>query len=259
MILQARGLRKEFDGFVAVSDVDLDVQEGSIHAMIGPNGAGKTTLFNMLTGHLAPTRGTITFAGREITHLPAHTRCLQGLVRSFQRTHIFPRLTVFENVQAAVLSRRGRRFSMVRPARGLYRDEVEAILADVGLSACAGELGGLLSHGDQKRLELGIVLALAPRILLLDEPTAGMAPREKFATMELITRIVRERGLTLFFTEHDMDVVFSNADRITVLHQGRVIADGPPAAIRADQDVQRVYFGDAEWLWKSLRSTPSTG
>jgi len=259
MILEGSGLRKEFGGFVAVGGVDLAVEERAIHALIGPNGAGKSTLFNLLTGYLAPDAGRIAFEGRDITHMPAHTRCMHGIVRSFQRTHIFPKLTAFENVQAAVLSRRGQRFNVFRPARSLYRTEVLAILYEVGLSGSAPVLGGLLSHGDQKRLELGIVLAMEPRLLLLDEPTAGMAPQEKLATMDLVGRIVHGRGLTLFFTEHDMDVVFSVSDRITVLHQGRAIAEGLPAEVRANAEVQQVYFGESEWLWKSLTSTPTTG
>ncbi len=259
MMLEGRGLWKTFDGFSAVSGVDLAVQERAVHALIGPNGAGKTTLFNLLSGHLLPNKGSVLFAGRDITHVPPHIRCIQGIARSFQRTHIFPKLTVFENVQAALLSRQQRWFHLYRPVRGMSRDAVAEILDEVGLAAQSAMLAGELAYGDQKRLELGIVLALQPRMLLLDEPTAGMAPQEKHGTLDLVGRIVRQRGLTLLFTEHDMDVVFSIADRITVLHHGRVIAEGEPAEVRGNDEVQRVYFGGTEWPWKSSESTATTG
>ncbi|HEY7038277.1 MAG TPA: ATP-binding cassette domain-containing protein, partial [Methylomirabilota bacterium] len=171
--------------------------------------------------------------------------CRLGMGRSFQRTNIFPRLTVYENIQAAFVSHRGRGFNLFTPVERLYRDETESLLRAVGLLDKATETSGFLSHGNQKQLELGIALALEPEILLLDEPTAGMSATETRESIRLIERIAAERGLTLLFTEHDMEVVFSIAHRITVLHQGRVIADGMPAEVRRDPEVRRVYLGES--------------
>jgi branched-chain amino acid transport system ATP-binding protein len=243
-MLEVRDLRKSFDGFQAVGGVSFSVHEGGIAAIIGPNGAGKTTLFNLITGHLEPDGGLVLFKGRDVTGVAPHDLCRQGMGRSFQRTNIFPRLTVYQNVQAAFLSHRGRGWNLFAPVPELYRAETEALLASVGLLDKASEVSGFLSHGNQKQLELGIALALEPEILLLDEPTAGMSATETRESIALIERIARERRLTLLFTEHDMEVVFSIAQRITVLHQGRVIADGPPDAVRSDPEVRRVYLGE---------------
>ena len=243
-MLDVRGLRKTFDGFEAVGGVSLTVTAGQIAAIIGPNGAGKTTVFNLITGHLRPDEGAVVLEGRDITGMPPHDVCRLGMGRSFQRTNIFPRLTVFQNVQAALLSHRGRGLDFFARVERLYREETEALLASLGLLDHAGEVGGYLSHGAQKQLELGIALASEPRLLLLDEPTAGMSAAETRDTIGLISRIARERGLTLLFTEHDMEVVFSIAERITVLHQGRVIAEGTPAEVRSDPEVRRVYLGE---------------
>jgi branched-chain amino acid transport system ATP-binding protein len=244
-VLEVRDLRKSFDGFQAVGGVTLRVPRGSISAIIGPNGAGKTTLFNLITGHLAPDHGQVLFKERDITGIAPHDLCRLGMGRSFQRTNIFPRLTVFQNVQAAFLSHRRRGWNLFAPVARLYRDEAEALLASVGLVEKAGEVAGFLSHGNQKQLELGLTLALEPELLLLDEPTAGMSATETRETIRLIERIAHERGLTLLFTEHDMDVVFSISQRITVLHQGRVIADGTPAEVRQHAEVRRVYLGES--------------
>ena len=243
-MLEVRGLRKSFDGFLAVAGVSLTVPRGSISAIIGPNGAGKTTLFNLITGHLIPDAGSVRFNEREITGIAPHDLCRLGMGRSFQRTNIFPRLTVFENVQAAYVSHRGRGWNLLTPVERLYREETGALLASVGLLDKAGEVAGFLSHGNQKQLELGITLALEPEILLLDEPTAGMSAQETRESIRLIERIAHERGLTLLFTEHDMEVVFAIAHRITVLHQGLVIADGTPDEVRRHPDVRRVYLGE---------------
>jgi branched-chain amino acid transport system ATP-binding protein len=212
--------------------------------VIGPNGAGKTTLFNLITGHIRPDAGEVMFKGRNVTGIAPHDLCRLGMGRSFQRTNIFPRLTVFENVQAAYVCHRGRGWSLFDRVGPLYRHETDALLAAVGLRNRAGEVAGLLSHGGQKQLELAIALALEPEILLLDEPTAGMSAGETRDSIALIERLARERNLTLLFTEHDMDVVFQIAQRITVLHQGQVIADGAPADVRRNADVRRVYLGE---------------
>jgi branched-chain amino acid transport system ATP-binding protein len=243
-MLEVRDVWKAFDGFQAVAGVSLQVARGEIAAIIGPNGAGKTTFFNLLTGHLKPDRGAVRFETRDITGLAPHDVSRLGMGRSFQRVNIFPRLTVFENVQAAFISHRGRALDVFRRVDDLYRAESVALLASLGLADRAEEVSAFLSHGGQKQLELGIALASEPRLLLLDEPTAGMSATETRETMRLIERVTRERGLTLLFTEHDMDVVFSIAQKITVLHQGRVIADGTPDVVRADPDVRRVYLGE---------------
>ena len=243
-MLEVRGVSKAFDGFEAVAGVSLSVGRGQIAAIIGPNGAGKTTLFNLVTGHLRPDAGAVLLEGRDITGLPPYRVCRLGMGRSFQRTNIFPRLTVFQNVQAAFLSHNGRGLDLLSRVERLYRDETNALLASLGLLERGGEISGFLSHGAQKQLELGIALASEPRVLLLDEPTAGMSATETREAIQLISRIARERELTLLFTEHDMDVVFSIAQRITVLHQGRVIAEGAPAEVRGDPEVRRVYLGE---------------
>lgn len=244
-MLEVRGVRKLFDGFLAVDGVNVTVSRGEICAIIGPNGAGKTTLFNCITGHLVPDGGEVRFKGRNIAGRPAHEICRQGIARSFQRVNIFPRLTVFENIQAALLSHRGRGRDLFTPVEGLYREQTLTLLQQVGLAVAAEVVSGTLSYGYQKQLELGIALASQPDLLLLDEPTAGMSAQETRQTITLIERIARGQGLTLLFTEHDMDVVFSIAQRITVMHQGRIIAEGSPVEVRADAEVRRVYLGKA--------------
>ncbi|MGH7278467.1 MAG: ABC transporter ATP-binding protein [Candidatus Rokuibacteriota bacterium] len=243
-MLEVRAVRKAFDGFQAVGGVSLTVTRGQIAAIIGPNGAGKTTFFNLITGHLRPDAGAVLLNGRDITGVAPHDICRLGMGRSFQRTNIFPKLTVFENVQAAFIAHRGRGLDFWTPVDRLYGPETEALLASLGLLDKAAEMSGFLSHGNQKQLELGIALASEPDLLLLDEPTAGMSAPETRETIQLVERIARERGLTLLFTEHDMAVVFSIAQRITVLHQGRVIAEGAPAEVRNDPEVRRVYLGE---------------
>jgi branched-chain amino acid transport system ATP-binding protein len=243
-MLEVKAVTKTFGGFTALSRVSFSVPRGSISAIIGPNGAGKTTLFNVLTGHLAPEEGRVEFNGRDVTGIAPHDLCRLGMGRSFQRTNIFPRLTVFENVQAAFVSHRGRGWNLMTPVERLYREETEEVLVAVGLREKAAAISSFLSHGGQKQLELGIALALEPELLLLDEPTAGMSVTETRESIALIERLARERNLTLLFTEHDMEVVFGIARRITVLHQGRVIADGTPDDVRRDPEVRRVYLGD---------------
>ncbi len=244
MILTVEKLKKTFDGFVAVNGVSFSVKKGEICSIIGPNGAGKTTLFNLITGHLSKDEGRLIFKGMDITSMPPHKICRLGMGRSFQRTNIFPRLTVFQNIQAALVSHRGQSLNFFRPVEPFFREETRDLLKRVGLQDFADTLGGSLSYGFQKQLELGIALASDPELLLLDEPTAGMSAQETRQTIDLIGRITREKGLTLLFTEHDMEVVFSISERIMVLHQGRLIAGGTPAEVRGSPEVQKVYLGE---------------
>jgi branched-chain amino acid transport system ATP-binding protein len=243
-VLRVEGLRKSFGGVRAVAGVSLALARGEIRALIGPNGAGKSTLFNVLTGQLRPDAGEVWFRERRLTGLPPHAVARQGVARTFQITATFASLSVLENVQVARLSHAGGSRSLVGTAAGLERVAAAALLEQVGLADQTGRRAGVLAYGDLKKLELAIALATEPALLLLDEPTAGMAPAERGALMGLTAGIARARGLTVLFTEHDMDVVFAVADRIMVLHQGRVIADGSPAAVRADRQVQAVYLGE---------------
>jgi branched-chain amino acid transport system ATP-binding protein len=243
-MLEVRDIRKSFNGFTAVGGVSLDVPAQSITAVIGPNGAGKSTFFNLLTGHLRADAGRVAFAGRDITGAAPHAVCRMGIGRSFQHTNIFRNLTVFRNVQAALIAHAGKSRDFWSRADDLYRDETLKILESLGLADKADAVSGALSHGNQKQLELGIALASDPKLLLLDEPTAGMSAMETREAIRLLARIVAERRLTLLFTEHDMEVVFSIAQKIAVLHQGRLIAEGSPAEVRADREVRRVYLGE---------------
>ncbi|MDH4267961.1 MAG: ABC transporter ATP-binding protein [Deltaproteobacteria bacterium] len=244
MILGVEKVKKSFDGFVAIDGVSFSIPKGEICSIIGPNGAGKTTLFNLITGHLPIDEGKLTFKGLDITSRPPHQICRLGVGRSFQRTNIFPRLTVFQNIQAAVLVHRGKSLTFFRPVESFFQEETEEILRRVGLQEYAQTVSGSLSYGFQKQLELGIALASEPELLLLDEPTAGMSAQETHQTMELIGKITREKGLTLLFTEHDMEVVFSISQRIMVLHQGRLIAGGTPEEVHGNPEVQKVYLGE---------------
>lgn len=242
-MLEINKITKSFDGFCALRNVSLAVADKARVAVIGPNGAGKTTLFNVVTGHLVPDEGAIHFGSRRIVGMPPHRIVRLGLSRSFQRVNVYPRLSVFENVQVAHIAHRNRQYRLFEPAANLYRAEVLSTLEQMGLIEDAGLRAGLLAYGKQKQLELAIALASNPRLLLLDEPTAGMSPAETAETIALIGRISRERGLALLFTEHDMEVVFTIADHIAVLHQGELIAEGAPETIRTNREVQRVYLG----------------
>jgi branched-chain amino acid transport system ATP-binding protein len=242
-IFRTVGLHKHFGGLAATHDVSLEVGRAEFRAIIGPNGAGKSTLFNLITGFLRPDAGRVLFEGRDITGTPPHRMFGQGVSRTFQITNIFTNLSVMENVQIALLSYRGRLYSVLRAAEGQLRAEAVELLALVGLSGDPGLEASTLSHGDRKKLELAVALANQPRLLFLDEPTAGMAANERIEAIRMVRRIAGERDLTVVFTEHDMQVVFAVADRISVLHQGRIIAEGPPAEVRQSEDVQRVYLG----------------
>jgi branched-chain amino acid transport system ATP-binding protein len=242
-MLECRKLRKTFSGFVATDDVSLTVETGSIAAVIGPNGAGKSTLFNVITGHLEPDSGEVFLEGRNITGVPPHKICGMGIARSFQRTNIFPKLTVFENIQAAFIAHGGKGLDMWGVSERQFRDETEQMIEQLALQGIARTIAGEISHGAQKQVELGIALAGEPRMLLLDEPTAGMSAQETHESIALLDRIAKERALTLLFTEHDMEVVFSIAHKIAVLHQGRIIAAGVPDEVRRNEEVRRVYLG----------------
>lgn len=244
-MLAVEAVHKSFDDFKAVNGANLTVEQGQLVAVIGPNGAGKTTLFNLITGQLKPDQGRITFAGEAIDGLPPHLICQRGIARSFQIANIFPRLTVFENVQVAVLSHHGQSLNLFSPANRLAVEETEEILRSVGLADKANSTAGSLSHGDQRILEIAIALGSRPRLLILDEPTAGMSPEETAATMALIKHLAEERGLTILFCEHDMQVVFSVAQSIMVMHQGRTLIQGPPEVVRESLEVQEAYLGGA--------------
>jgi branched-chain amino acid transport system ATP-binding protein len=243
-LLEVRGLGKAFGGIRAVDDVDLVHEEGAIRALIGPNGAGKTTLFNLLTGHLRADAGSIRFDGTGIRGQPPHEIWHRGLARTFQIPAVFRNLTVLENLQVPLLSRGGRTLDLLRPPPPVTCEGAREMLARVGLADQAARPASLLPYGDLKRLELGMVLVSRPRLLLLDEPTSGMAPPERRDLMHVIERMVRTLGITLLFTEHDMDVVFAIAERISVLHQGRIIAEGTPKEIRGHPAVQAIYLGE---------------
>jgi branched-chain amino acid transport system ATP-binding protein len=244
-MLAVQNLKKSFDGFIATNGVSFSIQKGELVSIIGPNGAGKTTLFNLITGHIPPDEGRLTFKGMDITHMRPYKICRLGMGRSFQRTNIFPRLTVFQNIQAALLAHKGKSLTFFKAVDSFFREESLEILSRVGLKDFANTISGSLSYGFQKQLELGIALASEPELLLLDEPTAGMSAQETRQTIDLIGRITREKGLTLLFTEHDMEVVFSISQRILVLHQGRLIAEGPPEQVRNNPEVQKVYLGES--------------
>jgi branched-chain amino acid transport system ATP-binding protein len=245
-LLDIRGLTKVFGGFPAVVEVDLAVPPGTIHSVIGPNGAGKTTLFRVLTGTHRPTRGTVRFDGHDITGARPHLVSRRGLTQSFQVTNVFPRLTVLESVQVAILARHRRSGDLTSGRWHRIAGQATELLDEVGLSAVAGALAQTLSHGDQRILEVALALATRPRLLLLDEPTAGMSPAETGRMVALVTSLAAARGLAVLLCEHDMDIVFGISHEVTVLHRGRVIAHGTPEAVQADPRVAEVYLGGEE-------------
>jgi len=245
-MLQAEGITKSFGGFMAVNGAHLDVKQGEIVAVIGPNGAGKTTLFNLITGILRPDGGKILFKGEEITGLSAHRICKKGMTRSFQIVNVFSRLTVFENVQIAILSMMGKTFNLFSPSKRLAIKETSEILASVGLADRRNHVSSSLSHGDQKVLEIAIALGGNPELLILDEPTAGMSPEETNRCIDLIRRLSNQFGLTILFCEHDMELVFAIAHRIMVMVRGATLVQGFPEAVRCNQEVQDAYLGENE-------------
>ena len=243
MILEVRNLKKFFGGITAVNGVSFEVKEGEISSIIGPNGAGKTTLFNIITGKILPDDGKVIFKGNDIIRLQPYQICHKKIGRSFQITNIFPKLSVYENVQVAVISAQGRIKNIFNQAKRMAKEETMEILEGLEIADKRNVLGGLLAHGDQKRLDIGIALANHPELLLLDEPTAGMSPEETIKTTELIKKLANERGLTVLFIEHDMNVVFNISEIIRVMHQGELIAEGRPEEIRNNEKVQQIYLG----------------
>ena len=242
-ILAVTGLTKSFGGVHAVRGVSFTVAAGELLALIGPNGAGKSTCFNMLNGQLRPDAGQILLDDNDITGIAPRHVWRRGVGRTFQITATFASMTVRENVQCALLSHHWRIWRFWRPAGSAFLDEADALLDQVAMRDQAARAAGVLAYGDLKRLELAVALANAPRLLLMDEPTAGMAPAERLALMALAQALARRRGLAVLFTEHDMDIVFASADRILVLDRGSLIAEGTPAAIRANAQVRAVYLG----------------
>ncbi len=245
-MFHVENVTRSFGGLMAVNGVSFDLEKGELSSIIGPNGAGKTTLFNLLTGHIKPDKGKISFEGKDITRLPPHDICKRGIGRSFQRTNIFPRLTAFDNVQVALMSWQRKSINIFVRSHKLLREETNEILDSVGLGDKKETTSGLLAHGDQRLLEIGITLGTHPKLILLDEPTAGMSPEESGRTVELIQRLARERDLTLLFIEHDMSVVFGISEKIRVMHLGMVMAEGGPEEIRANEEVQRIYLAEEE-------------
>ena len=243
-LLQATGLRKAFDGLLAVADLSFRLDRGEILALIGPNGDGKSTLFNLLSGQLSPDAGQVLFAGRDITGLPPARIARLGIGRTFQASGIFGSMTVRENIQTAMISGQRQAFRFDRPASGCHRPSADALLAELDMAPLAERAAGELAYGNAKRLDLALALANDPVLLLMDEPTAGMGLAERAALMARITGISRARNMAVLFTEHDMAAVFATAGRVLVLDRGALIADATPDKVRADRRVRAVYLGE---------------
>jgi branched-chain amino acid transport system ATP-binding protein len=247
-LLEVRNVTKTFGSLVAVSGVSLNVAKGELRAVIGPNGAGKTTFFNMISGFFPPTNGEIVFEGQDITSQSASARVRNGIARTFQVTEIFPEVSVYENIRVAAEVADGLRLrAWIRQSKAAQvAREVEEILELTNLTSKAGRLVGELSHGDQRAAEIGMSLALKPRLLLLDEPTAGMGDQETYDITSLIRKLHRNSGYTIVLIEHDMRVVFHLAERLTVLDQGKLLAEGTPEEIAGNEAVQAAYLGKSE-------------
>ena len=245
ILLEAKNLRKEFGGLVAVDDVSVAIYARTLHSIIGPNGAGKTTLFNLLSGMMNPSRGQVFYQGKDITGLAPHRRAHLGIGRSFQITNIFPNLTVLENVRLAAQAIGKDNFRMLHAAGSFpaYEEKAREVLGRVGLNGREAHFAQTLPHGDKRKLELGIMLASDPQLLLLDEPTAGMSSEQVPALLDIIRAIMADGDKTIVLVEHRMDMVMSISDRITVMHQGQVLAEGTPHEIATNQTVQSAYLG----------------
>lgn len=250
-LLRTEKLKKYFGVVSAADDIDLKVEKGVLTSIIGPNGAGKTTLINLLTGNILPDSGKVFFNGEEITFFPIHKRVKKGICRSFQIMNIFPKLSVYENLQIPTLSYLNRSMRFFSPVRCHIdaNERVDQLLREIGLRDKKDLPAGTLSHGDQRLLEIGLAMAPEPKLLFLDEPTAGMNPVERIMVLENIRRLSIEKESTFVIVEHDMDIVFSLSDRIVVLHRGQILADGTPEAIRQNEDVRKVYLGE-EIFWE---------
>jgi branched-chain amino acid transport system ATP-binding protein len=250
-LLRTEKLRKYFGVVSAADDIDLSIKEGELTSIIGPNGAGKTTLINLLTGNIPADSGKVFFFNEEITHLPTHKRVKMGICRSFQIMNIFPKLSVFENLQIPIFSLLNRSLSFFKSVHRYtdVNERVKKLLDEVGLMDKKDLPAGTLSHGDQRLLEIGLAMAPEPKLFFLDEPTAGMNPMERVKVLENIRRLSREKQSTFVIIEHDMDIVFSLSDRIVVLHRGQILADGEPGEIKRNEDVRKVYLGE-EILWE---------
>jgi branched-chain amino acid transport system ATP-binding protein len=247
-LLECRGLVRRFGALVAVDGIDLAVEPGEIRAVIGPNGAGKSTVFNLITSVLRPSAGQVIFAGEDITGMPVHQVAQKGIARTFQLCHIFPALTVRENVRIAAQARDGRRWQFLGGGRVLNRSASAAdeAIARMRLTRMANATAAMLSHGDQRLLEIAMAIAQKPRLLMLDEPTQGLSIEETSRAVQILKDMLTEGDLSVLLVEHDMEVVFKLADNITVLHRGRVIADGSPTAVRASAEVRSAYLGGAQ-------------
>jgi branched-chain amino acid transport system ATP-binding protein len=245
-LLQVSALRKSFGGNVAVNDVSFSLQAGELLALIGPNGAGKSTTFNLVNGQLAPDAGGVWLDGQSLLGLPPHALWRMGVSRTFQVAQTFASFTALQNVQMALLSAQGKTFNPWLRANAQLRDEAMYLLDQVHLAGYAHHACGALAYGDIKRLELAMALANQPRLLLMDEPTAGMAPDERHALMDLTRQLVQQRQVGVLFTEHSMDVVFEHAHRVVVMARGQLIAHGTPLQIQLDPQVQAVYFGSGK-------------
>lgn len=245
ILLEAKNLRKEFGGLVAVDDVSMVIYAHTLHSIIGPNGAGKTTLFNLLSGMMPPTHGQVIYKGRDITNLAPQRRAHLGIGRSFQITNIFPNLTVLENVRLAAQALGKDNFRLLKPAGSFagYEEKAREVLARVGLAGREAHFAQALSHGDKRKLELGIMLAGDPDLLLLDEPTAGMSSEQVPELLNIVQAIIADGDKTIILVEHRMDMVMSISDRITVMHQGQLLAEGTPHEIASNQTVQSAYLG----------------
>lgn len=245
MLLQVENVSRRFGTFHALHDVSLSIQAGRLCALIGPNGAGKTTFYNVVSGRYRPSSGRVIFEGRDISRTPTHRLVGMGLLRSFQITTLFPALTVLENILIPLMIRHGNGFSFLRSSRGRrdHSREAEEILARVGLTGQSHRVVSTLAYGDKRLIEIAVVLACRPRLVLLDEPTAGMNPEETDRMIRLIQDLSQTSNTTFFITEHDMKVVFAVAERIFVLNQGTLLAEGAPEEIRANADVKRAYLG----------------
>lgn len=243
-LLSIRDIHKDFRGLEVLKGVDLPVMEGTRHAVIGPNGAGKTTLFHIVTGNIEPSRGTIYYQGSDITRLPIHRRSRLGISRSFQVTNIFSDLTVFDNVLSGVRSREGNRYSLIKNPHRIrkLREKSDEIIEKIGLMPVKDKVARELAYGEQRALEIGITLSTSPKLILLDEPTAGMTREDTQAFIKMIDKVTRD--LTLVIIEHDMDVVFSLATTLSVLHYGKILISGKPDDVRKDQRVKDAYLGE---------------